>query len=443
MGRLGTWTLRTHPRGDAVARVLSAAIIAAEPAAAVRRAVKREGEKLTIAGQSYYLRDFRQVVIIAIGKAAWGMASALEAILADRFDSGLIVTKHPKPPPSNRFAVLPGGHPLPNMDSLTAGRRVLELASSLKPDDLLFCLISGGGSALATAPVEGVSLADLRSLTSILLACGARVDEMNILRRALDRVKGGGLAQAANGARIITLIISDVIGDPPEAIASGPTIPDPTTPAQAVSILEKYRLTERTPGSIIAYLRAGAVAVNILHPALSTVEIIASNLRAAHAALAQAEAEGFNPYLLQTDLEGEAREVGFYLATALRWTALRNEPVARPACLVAGGETTVTLRGKGLGGRNTELALAAAIGLADFPGILLATLATDGEDGLTDAAGAVVTGETWGRARSLGIEASTYLDRNDSHTFFSALDDLLQIGSTGTSVNDLTFLFAF
>jgi glycerate 2-kinase len=444
-----TASLRNHPRGEAVTRILAAAVNAVEPGASVRRVVRREGNRLTIRDQSLDLREYHQVAIISIGKAGVGMAVALGQILADRLDTGLIVTKHASPSPSRHFSVMVGAHPVPDESSLLAGQRVLELASTLTEDDLLLCLISGGGSSLVSCPVENVSLADLQSLTRTLLACGARIEEINTLRRALDRIKGGGLARAANGARVVTLIISDVIGNPLESIASGPTVPNPTGPADALAVLDKYHVRAKVPESIASYLKSADAPRSTSTKESETpspageVHVIASNFDALQAALSQAEAEGLHPCLLRADLQGEAADAGLELANVLRWQAQHQDPVSNPACLVAGGETTVTLRGTGRGGRNTELALAASISLADSPKAMFVTLASDGEDGPTDAAGAVVTGETFGRALAQGLEPSDYLNRNDSYAFFAALDDLLRPGPTGTNVNDLAFLFAF
>jgi hydroxypyruvate reductase len=276
-----------------------------------------------------------------------------------------------------------------------------------------------------------------------LLACGACIDEINTLRRRLDQVKGGGIVKMANGATIVSLILSDVVGNPLEAIASGPTAPDPAMRANALSILAKYKLENRLPISILQRLRTSPETPKPGDPIFDKVQnvIVGSNLLAAQAALAQAEAEGFHPYLLRMDLQGEARQVAFELATVLRQARLTGDPLPGPACIVAGGETTVTLKGIGKGGRNTELALAAVSELADFPGVMLVTLATDGEDGPTEAAGAVVTGETFRRSAGLDLHPGFFLERNDSYSFFSALDDLLKPGPTGTNVNDLVFLF--
>ncbi len=440
-----TLSLRAAPEGESITRILAAALAAVEPGAAVRRAVRREGQSLTVSGRTYDLSAFRRVCLLGLGKASPGMSAALAELLGDALAAGLVIAKHIPPDTANHspFSILEGDHPLPGKRSLQAGEKVVEFVSALGPDDLLLCLISGGGSALVTAPVNGLSLADMQALTSALLACGARVDEVNTLRRRLDRVKGGGLARLANGAAIVSLILSDVVGNPLEAIASGPTAPDPSARADALSIIKKYRLEHQIPLTIDHALRSSPEPPKPGDPLFKNVQnvIVGSSLTAAQAALKQAEEEGFRPYLLRVDLQGEARDAAFELATFLRQASQTGQPVPRPACIVAGGETTVTIKGDGRGGRNTELALAAVTELADYPGVMLVTLATDGEDGPTDAAGAVVTGETYRRARSLGLEPAEYLARNDSYSFFEALGDLLKPGPTGTNVNDLTFLF--
>jgi len=325
----------------------------------------------------------------------------------------------------------------------------LEFVSALHEDDLLICLISGGGSALLTDPL--VPLEDLQTLTSALLACGARIDEINTLRRHLDRVKGGGIAKATK-AYVLSLILSDVVGSPLEAIASGPTAPDPTTKDDALAVLEKYFEIKRWPSRLKAMSRSEEVPPSILHslssnpetpepddPIFSRVEnvIVGDNDRAIQAALKQAEQEGFYAESHGSNWQGEARKVGLELAQKLRVTTKLQD---RPFCLIAGGETTVTIQGDGTGGRNQELALAAVPELAGLDDTLLISLATDGEDGPTDAAGAVVSGETLGRAESLRLNVAGHLSRNNAYPFFDHLGDLLKIGPTGTNVNDLVFL---
>ncbi len=370
--------------------------------------------------------------------------------LAERLplSGGLAVTKFAPRDASGLYPIIEGGHPIPDARSLRAGERVLEFVSSLDEEDTLVCLISGGGSALMTAPHEGISLEDLGSLTSILLSCGARIDEINTIRRRLDLVKGGGLIRATK-ANVISLILSDVIGNPLEAIASGPTAADPTTKEQALEILEKYShvLTTETPShrdtlnSMIQRLR-GSKELETLKPndpILARVQniIVGDNKLAARAALDQAEREGFQAEIITNELQGEAREAGIKLAGQLRDEISKR---SHPFCLIVGGETTVTLSGNGKGGRNQELGLAAVDELADLKDVMLITLATDGDDGPTDAAGAVVTGDSAQRAGALGMDAIGYLSRNDAYPFFDALGDLIKSGPTGTNVNDLIFL---
>lgn len=446
-----THTLRLHPRGEAIQRILWAAIQAVEPQTAVLRFVRREGETLWIAGQPYDLTRIGEIRLLGVGKAALGMTLPLLRLLADRAPQTLLI---PKTLPDrfslsalgedhgesliNRVHIQPGGHPIPNENSLLAGQKARALASGLTEHDLLICLISGGGSALMSAPRPGISLDDLQRLTASLLACGARIDEINILRRHLDELKGGGLARLAAPARVVSLILSDVVGNPLETIASGPTAPDPSTRAEALAVLQRYGLTETTPPAILRALQTAPETPKPGEPLFQRIQnvIVGSNRLAAEAALEQAAREGFQTGFLGDAWQGEAREVAQTLFQQLKSSLLKP-----PFCLAAGGETTVTLRGSGRGGRNQELALAAVRPLSQLPGGLLVTLATDGEDGPTDAAGAVVCHETLARGLSLSLDPDTFLAENDSYAYFSTLDDLLHPGPTGTNVNDLTFLF--
>lgn len=434
-----------HPRAAAVERVLQAALRAADPATAVRRHLSREGNWLRIDHLRLDLRRYRRVLLLGAGKAGQAMAAAVGELLADRIHGGAVIVKGKPPTPylntCPRVALLPGDHPVPAAQSVRSTHHLLRWAAQATADDLILFVLSGGGSALLTAPL--VPLADLQTLTRALLACGARIDEINILRRQLDQVKGGGLAEIAAPATLVTLVLSDVVGSPPEAIASGPTVPNPTCAADALRVLERYRLQQAAPPSIHAILKAQADAPPKPETAFAHVHLclVGDNVQAARAAVAQAQAEGFHAALLTTFLQGEAREAGRLLGAILRQMALHDEPLPRPACLVAGGETTVTLHGDGLGGRNQELALAAVPLLGDLPDAWLITLATDGEDGPTDAAGALVTGDTLAQADRRHLDVADHLARNDSYHFFAALDALLRTGPTGTNVNDLAFLF--
>lgn len=440
-----TYSFRKSPRGEGIQQILAAAIQAVDPSQAVRRQIQLEGEIMHIGTREYDLKQYQRIFVIGLGKAAPAMTRAVEDILGERISSGLIVTKQIPTGYSSRIPIVATGHPVPDERSLAAGRKIIALLDQAEENDLVICLISGGGSALAADPYPGITLSEMQQLTSSMLACGARIDEINTLRRTLDEIKGGGMAQHAAPAQLISLILSDVVGNPLEAIASGPTAPNPTSRANAMEILNKYHLLDQTPVSILDFLKKREEDTSWNKADFDKVNnvIVASNLVAAMAALEQAKLEGYNPYLLQTNLQGEAREVAHALCDHLRWAYKRSDPVPRPACLLAGGETTVTLRGDGRGGRNLELALSAVTDLADFPNVMLVSLATDGEDGNTDSAGAVVTGASFKRALGLGLDPGQYLARNDSYPFFSGLDDLLKPGPTGTNVNDLIFLFAF
>jgi len=413
----------THSLQDArLLRILSAALEAVDPFKAV---------------QKYLPQIEGRVFGLGIGKAAIPMMDAL----AERIplSGGLAVTKFASRLHRKLYTVMEGGHPIPDGRSLAAGERALEFVSALNEDDTLVCLISGGGSALVTAPY--VPLEDLQTLTSLLLSSGARIDEINILRRQLDRIKGGGLARATK-ARIISLILSDVIGNPLEAIASDPTAPDPTIKKDAIAILKKYDIEKQAPKSILQFLESD-IKLSSNEKQASRLQsqniIIGDNKLVARAALQQAELEGFQAEILTNELQGEAHDIGRELAHHLRVDTSKR---THPFCLIAGGETTVTIKGAGKGGRNQELALAAVNELRDLENSLLISFATDGDDGPTDAAGAVVTGESARRAESLGLDAAGYLSRNDSYPFFQALGDLLKTGPTGTNVNDLVFLCA-
>jgi len=432
---------------NVAAEIQRAALLAADPTEAIRCHAQRMRDWLLVGDKRYHLAEIERVFLIAIGKAA-AMAQAAADLLGDKITDGLIITKSP-PPHHLPFDVLLGGHPIPNENSLLAGQRIAALLANAKANDLVVCLISGGGSALAVLPVEGVSLAELQILTDALLRSGATINELNTIRKHLDRLKGGGIARMATGARVLSLILSDVVGDPLDVIASGPTSPDPTTFADAWGILEKYDLTATAPPAIREYLRAGmrgdASAPDTPKPGDALFErvqnvIVGSNRQAAQAAVARAQQLGFNTLLLSTFVEGEARQVARVAAALAKEIVRYNQPIKKPACLVWGGETTVRVTGQGKGGRNQELALAAAIALDGWEGVLIEALGSDGTDGPTDAAGAIATGETLARARALGLDAAALLAANDAYNFFARLNDLIITGPTGTNVNDLLFI---
>ena len=461
--RFLTRTLIEKPRGGQVCRILAAAIQAVDPYAATLAHLHRDEQLLILGNRSYILSEFERIFVVGAGKAGAPMAQAAASVLGEGLTKALVIVKEGYaktgegagarsvvPSTLDRINIREAGHPLPDQRGVSATHELIALLEEAGEKDLVICLISGGGSALLTAPVNGVSLDDLQALTRLLLACGAQIDEINALRKHLDRVKGGKLARLAAPATVATLVLSDVVGDPLDAIASGPTVPDTTTFEDAWSVLEKYQLIDQIPASIRSHLesgRRGEIPENPLpgDPLFEQVqvEIIGSNRLAANAATEHARSEGLHALLLTTYLQGEARQAGRFLGAIARQLAADSQPLERPACLVIGGETTVTIVGDGLGGRNQELALGAVSELDGLPQIALVTLATDGGDGPTDAAGAVVTGETLARARELGLDPVDFLQRNDSYHFFSPLGDLLKPGPTQTNVNDLAFIFAF
>jgi len=426
-----------------------AALAAVDPAEAVYRFVSRVGDRILIDQRAYALRDFDHIYLVGAGKAAMPMAEATGEVLHDRLSSGVIITKyrHIDRQLPDLLRVHEAGHPIPDEQSVAATRDLAALLDQVTPRDLVFCVISGGGSALLTLPAEGITLADLQATTQLLLRAGATIHQINTIRKHLDTIKGGGLARLAHGAPIVSLILSDVIGDDLSVIASGPTVPDPSTFAAAWRLIEQFDLADQIPLSVRARLARGASGEipdtpkpgDPLFDRVQTV-IIGSNAQAAQAAEATARQLNFNTLLLSTQVQGEAREVAKVAAAIAKEMALYNRPIPKPACLILGGETTVTVKGNGVGGRNQEIALACALAIDGLPDTLIAAVGTDGTDGPTDAAGAIATGETVGRAQTIGLDAQAHLANNDSYHFFQALGDLIITGPTGTNVNDLLFV---
>ena len=435
-----TYTLSHHPFGNAIIRILDAAIQSVEPGGSVQRYVHRDDKVLIVDGQKYPLEMVSRIHLVGLGKAAYGMTKQMVDILEGLPLDGVMIPKHQSIFPLDGIDIQIGGHPVPDANSITAGKKVIELVESLGRDEIVICLISGGGSALMVAPQDGLLLQDIQELTSVLLRCGASIHEINIVRRHLDRLKGGGLVKLASPARVISLILSDVVGNSLETIASGPTAPDPSSRIDAMNILAKYNLFEIIPNEIIKILGNSPENPKPGDTLFNRVQnvIIGSNQIASETAMAKARIEGFNTFIEGNEWQGEAREVAVQLCNLIE-----KYDHQRPACIIAGGETTVTIQGNGKGGRNQELALAAVSSLAKIPNALLITLATDGEDGTTDAAGAVVSSNTLERGSMLGISPNDFLKNNDSYYYFSILKDLLRPGSTGTNVNDLLFIFLF
>jgi len=427
---------------EAIAR---SAISAVEPEALVHNSVRLEGDCLQIPNESINLSDFKRIIIIGAGKACAAMEKALENILGDRISDGLIVVKEGYAKPLERVSIREAGHPVPDVRGMEAAQEILSLVSkSARPDTLIIFLISGGGSALLPLPYDGISLEAKRETTESLLLCGASIDEINSVRKHISKIKGGRLAIEAAPARLLCLILSDVIGDPLDVIASGPTVGDPSTYSGAMSILQKYKIWNNVPESVRQAIERG-VGRHIeetpfpgddIFRNVSTM-VIGNNRTAVEAASRKAASLGFDPLMLTTSISGEAREVGTVFASIAREVESSGNPVKSPACILAGGETTVTVRGDGKGGRNQEFALAAALSLQSAQKIVIAGIGTDGNDGPTDAAGGIVDMTTIERASARGLDASDYLERNDSYRLLEAIGDLLVTGPTGTNVMDL------
>ncbi len=425
--------------------LINAAIASVQPEHFIPQVVKVNGSTAVIGGTVCDFSSVARVYTVAIGKAAVGMTDALNRLIGHFISEGIVLTKHI---PENtslplKYHVMCGGHPVPTEDSVRGAKAILDLLSRTEANDLVIFLISGGGSALMTAPINGIDLETYRRFNAQILSCGADIKEFNTLRKHLDAVKGGRLAQAAAPARQITIILSDVVGSPVDVIASGPTVPDSSTFADAAQILDKYSGRTEFQREIVSAIRLGAdgklpETLKAEDPSFARSEIIlaAENRTAAYAAAQKGLELGLHSAVLNTRVTGEASEIGTLLPSFF-------SEMKRPGLLVFGGETTVHLHGNGLGGRNLETALGAVRGMSEYSNCALVTLATDGEDGPTDAAGAIVTSETLANALAAGLVPEEYLRNNDSYHFFEKAGGLLKPGSTGTNVNDLTFLLAF
>lgn len=431
--------------------IFSAALKAADPYGAVLKTLRIDGDTLVCGDKEY---GFDDIVVVGAGKATASMAAAVEETLAERIGRGMVIVKHGHTRGLTRINEIEASHPLPDASGARGTADLLDMLDGADAGTLVICLISGGASALLVAPAEGITLEEKRLTTDLLLRAGADIYELNAVRKHLSRVKGGRLAKAAYPARLLTLIISDVVGDRLDTIASGPTVPDPTTYADAMKVIEKYSLRDRLPENVMRVLTEGLEGKRPETPKGTEVffegteNLIVGNLEGAlGAAGRKAEDLGFDTRLLSPPLEGEAVDAARYLArTALKAGATSGAPGEMPVCLLSGGETIVKVTGTGRGGRNQELALAFAIEIDGATGITMLSAGTDGTDGPTDAAGAIVDGATMAEAARLGIHAREYLKNNDSYGFFEKLDKKsggkhhLKTGPTGTNVMDMQII---
>lgn len=425
-------------------------IESANPSSAIRRHVRVEKEWLKIGDHKFDLGKIGDIVVVGGGKASAAMAEALEEILGDRIARGMVnipegtASRHY----TRRIELTEAGHPFPTDAGVKGAKRMLEAVGDLSPRDLMISLISGGGSALVPLPTEGITLDEIQKTTQLLLKSGATIREINTVRKHLSRIKGGQLARAAYPASVIGLLISDVVGDSPSTIASGPTSPDPTTFSDALAVLGRYGLLGEVPRKVLSHLKKGVEGKIPETPkpreeCFRNVKnvIVASNSGAIEAARRVGKVYGLNVSVLTTSMQGEAREAGAWLASIAKEVIKTGRPVPKPALLLSGGETTVTVRGKGIGGRNQELVLGAVMNISGLENVTIASFATDGVDGPTNAAGAVADGFTLKKAESLKLDPISYLERNDSYRFFKKLGDTIVTGPTRTNIMDMvTFI---
>lgn len=423
---------------------LEAALNAVDPKRMLESKLLLENSKLRVDGHSFNLEKLKNVYVVGGGKASGSMAEALEGILGKRITGGLVNVPHGTKNKTSKIKLHGASHPVPDEAGVEGTRGMLNIVERAERDDLVICLISGGGSSLMPLPRGDISLADKREMTQALLKSGATINEVNTVRKHISDFKGGWLAKKAYPATILNLILSDVVGDPLEFIASGPTVPDSTTFNDAIEVLKKYSLWAKAPESIRKVLSEGEKGLVPETPKADDEAfkkvcnvVVGNNRSSSMAARGQLKSADLNTLLLTATLEGEARHVGVMLTAIGKEVTASGNPVPKPAGIVAGGETTVTVTGKGLGGRNQELVLAAALKLQGSDGVVVASLSTDGIDGPTDVAGAIADGKTVKRALKMGLAPEKFLAENNSYRFFSKLNDLLFTGPTGTNVNDV------
>ena len=424
--------------------IFQAGLKAVSPADCVDRVVSLEHSMLRISDTNYDLNNVSRIIVVGAGKATPAMALAIENILSKHINDGLITTKYGHRLPLRYIETVECGHPVPDKEGVNGTQNLLNMVSKLNSDALVICLFSGGGSALLPAPVEGINLSEKQETTQLLLEAGCTIDEINTIRKHISQIKGGLLAKAAHPAKVVSLMLSDVIGDKLDTIASGPTCPDNTTYSDSLEIIRRYNLERQLPKPVYKHLKEGANNQRCETPNhqsnwFDQVQnvIVGNNTLALESAAAKARALGYNTLLLTSRLQGEAREVGIVLSRIAQQIKINEQPITPPACLLSGGETTVTLKGNGIGGRNQELALSAAIHLENWTDVAILSCGTDGNDGPTDATGAIIDGQTVANAKSLGHSAQQFLVNNDSYSFFSDLDQLIKTGPTGTNVMDI------
>ncbi|WP_406660960.1 glycerate kinase [Methanolobus sp. ZRKC3] len=431
-------------RSDAF-EIFRKALSAVEPSSCISNSVCRDDNTLIVGDRAYDLTSYENVFLVSFGKAAVAMASAMETILDEYISDGFAITKYGFGGTLKKLEVLEAGHPIPDDNSVAAGIMIRDMLERTGKNDLIVFLISGGGSALLTLPRKGISVSDIVGLTDGLICSGATIDELNTVRKHLSAVKGGGLAKMAYPSESVSLILSDVVGDPLDVIASGPTVPDSSTFEEFLEIITRYDL--KLSSAVQGLLDDGLEGVLEETPKSSGPifdrtyhYLVGTNSLALHEAERKASELGYNTLILTSSLIGEAKEVAKVFASIAREERLKGMPVPLPACILAGGETTVTMRGKGKGGRCQEMALSFGIEVNGLENVLLLPGATDGNDGTSDAAGAFADGSTFRDGKDIGMDARLMLLKNNSYSFFKETGDLLLTGPTGTNVMDIYIL---
>ncbi len=418
---------------------------ALNPEQLVKKKISIHDSTFLVEKREYNLNNYENIYVVGGGKACAPMASAIEELLGDRIDSGVIVVKYNHGLPLRKIETIEASHPIPDENGIKGTSKILSLLSKTGNKDMVICLISGGGSALLVQPHKEITLPAIQTTSAKLLICGARIDEINTVRKHLSSVKGGQLAMASYPSTLITLILSDVVGDPTDIIASGPTVPDESTFEDACEIIQKYSLEDKIPNSIYRFLNNGKIGKieetpktgNEIFKNTQTV-IVGSNRIALKSAEKKAIDLGYNTIILSSLVEGESREAAKFFAAIAREVSRTGTPVLKPACIIAGGETTVTIKGKGKGGRNQEFALSAALKISGCDGIVVLSAGTDGTDGPTDATGAIVDSNTCNNAKvKFRLKPEEYLSRNDSYNFFNKTGEHIITGPTLTNVMDI------
>jgi glycerate 2-kinase len=431
---------------DAILLAFESALSSSNPYKMIIDNVSVSDSILTIGSKHFDLNKFEKIIVIGGGKASGPMTQALENLLEDRITHGIvnILEGTSGDYPTKKIYLNEAGHPIPTENGMSGARKMLELAENVCKKDLIICLISGGGSAMMALPKKGITLHDKQTVTQLLLRSGATINELNAVRKHLSDFKGGWLAKRAQPATLVSLILSDVVGDPLDTISSGPTAPDQTTYQDVADIFEKYKLSKEIPVSIKKILEMGLdgkipETPKLDDPIFDNVHniVLGNNRLACLAAKEKLTELGFNTLFLTAYMEGEAKDIGIFLGAIAKEIFHSGNPIARPAAVIVGGETTVTVKGKGLGGRNQEIVLSAASKITKMEGVAIASIGTDGIDGPTDAAGAIVDGKSILRAQKSGLNNKKMLNDNNSYNFFLKIGDLIITGPTGSNVNDI------